>query len=209
MHKRNGEQRGAKGKIACLLYLGDCHGALALLDAFRNTGGSKVDACLMEAKGRVQLGDKSSALAAFRQALAEDQTCVDACYGLLNTDARSVDGAGAAFLENTWHSLGALRDKVLAGFALAHWHEVRANFNEQLHWLDLTNEARRALRPFDRGTLNGWHDLTRRFCTFEWYSRLVLPDALPESVEPILICGMPRSGTTLIEQTLAACESVT
>ncbi|MBU86153.1 MAG: hypothetical protein CL544_15395 [Alcanivorax sp.] len=180
-----------------------------MLDAFRNTGGSKVDACLMEAKARVQLGDKSSAMAAFRQALAEDQTCVDACYGLLNTDARSVDGADAAFLENTWHSLGALRDKVLAGFALAHWHEVRANFNEQLHWLDLTNEARRALRPFDRGTLNGWHDLTRRFCTFEWYSRLVLPDALPESVAPILICGMPRSGTTLIEQTLAACESVT
>lgn len=203
------EVAGLKGKVACLLYQGDCDAAFMELELFRQAGGEELDACLLEAKAWIQLGERQSALTAYQNALAEDNTCIDAWYGLLNIDSKAVTEIDIANLESGLSKLSSQRDRMLAAFCVARWYEAHGALTRQMHWLHLANEDRQALRPFDNRELSTRYKLVSRVCTDNWYSQMALSEPSTSDLTPVFICGMPRSGTTLVEQTLATYPQVT
>jgi tetratricopeptide (TPR) repeat protein len=67
-----------------------------------------------------------------------------------------------------------------------------------MHHFDAADEARRAAASFDSAAFSAEIDRLIARCTPEWIARV---DELGrDDASPVLIVGMPRSGTTLVEQ---------
>jgi len=76
----------------------------------------------------------------------------------------------------------------LTQYELAWQHFSRANALE-----------RGSLPPYDREKIETWFNRIRTQCDHEWFTRI-----RATSSEPVFICGMFRTGSTLLEQILAA-----
>src|SRR5262249_10486498 len=63
---------------------------------------------------------------------------------------------------------------------------------------DAADEVRRGSRSFDSAAFSIEIDRMIARCTQEWIARV--PELGSSDVTPVLIIGMPRSGTTLVEQ---------
>ena len=198
-----------KGVAACQLYLGQCDDAIESLASYRRAGGSLEEGLVMEGKARVQLGDKQAAINAYLLALEHKPDSVDAWYGLIVTDAAAVDETLFQKLIALYPLLSDARDKMLGAFAVARWYEASGNLPQQMHWLDLANQVRAELRPFNPDTLSQWRTICSSACDEAWFQRLGEANVTSHCPTPLLICGMPRSGTTLIEQILGRHSLVT
>ena len=87
-------------------------------------------------------------------------------------------------------------------FAVAKGLQDLAEYGPAIHIFDEANRLRRQLNPFDRD------DMAR---AFDWMIETFTPDFLARHAgigaaddRPILILGMPRSGTTLVEQIVSS-----
>lgn len=200
---------GLHGLLACLLYQGHSEDALEGLDAFREAGGQATDADMLEGKAHLQRGDIAGAVAAYRRVLAREPFHARALHGLLAADGNAARHTDVAALEQAWADMSA-RDRMMSAFVLARWYENQKNRAQQLHWLNRANALQDEFRPCDLRVIKATHQVSRQVCTAAWVAQqspnATLHDAMPT---PLLICGMPRSGTTLVEQMLAALPDVT
>lgn len=90
--------------------------------------------------------------------------------------------------------------RVSLGYALAKAMEDSGATDKVFAFLDQANAAQRRLAPYDQAARRA-----------EWQQQLAAQDGLPvEPLEasadltPVFVCGLPRSGTTLAEQIIAA-----
>ena len=97
-----------------------------------------------------------------------------------------------------------------ACFALGKVHDDLGEYEKAIHYLDLANG-----QPDEKVTETQLHDADRHAWRVRQYIKIFTPDFMSrfdsvaiESGEPIFIFGMPRSGTTLIEQILSRHSSV-
>jgi tetratricopeptide (TPR) repeat protein len=86
-------------------------------------------------------------------------------------------------------------------FALASAHERRGNVTAMFRHLQDGNALKRATLPYDETARMRFFDSLTRLCTPAFME--ALRGAGHPSERPIFIFGMPRSGTTLVEQLLA------
>ncbi len=91
-------------------------------------------------------------------------------------------------------------------FALGKMHDDRGAYIPAFHHYELGNRIKHAETDFDAGALSASVD--RLIDTFSREHIAHLAAAGSREETPIFIVGMPRSGTTLIEQILAAHERV-
>lgn len=157
-------------------------------------------------------GDKTSAIRRYRDALALDPDHVDA-YG--NLAMFGTEGLNVADAE---HLAGLLKRKNLpedqratAAFALAHFLARVGEDAAAWDWFRTGNLLRRAhLRGaghvFDAARHGGLLDARRRVFTAGFFAaREGFGHA---SERPVFVVGLPRSGTTLVEQILATHPAV-
>lgn len=130
-------------------------------------------------------------------------------YSQLHTfsDGRDEDSVMIRRMEEALRS-GA-DDLPFLHFALGKVYSDLGRFDEAFRHLKIANEMRRLERPYSREA-----DLQRaRFCqeNFSSGSSLLKGALRPPkgSVSPIFVVGMPRSGTTLVEQMIGAHPDVT
>jgi len=117
---------------------------------------------------------------------------------LADTRAEALTDADVTALER-------LADDVDAGFALARAFAARGAHERSFVHLAAANAAlRRSIAYDERATLDAFDHITRTFSRPFIESR----GGGDEGDVPIFIFGMPRSGTTLIEQILASHPSV-
>ena len=199
---------GLQGIAACLLYQGKCEPAFMAIQHFCDAGGEKIDAALMEAKAHVQMGNKESAIVAYRKAITIEPENVDALFGILNVTPELASEIDIDNFLSKWECYPVLQDKMLAAFSIARWYEEKGDRAAQIQWLDRANEIQNLLRPFKPDHLSALYDSSRRLCTRKWFVERAQTKA-PPGPQPILVCGMPRSGTTLVEQMLGALPEVT
>lgn len=88
-----------------------------------------------------------------------------------------------------------------AAFALGKAYEDRQDFDTSFGWYDLGNKLRTGI-DFDPAAQRAGIDTVCKAYSAEVLSRQAV--SLPDSPIPIFILGLPRSGSTLIEQILAS-----
>lgn len=88
----------------------------------------------------------------------------------------------------------APRQRMRLGFALGKWLDEAGDYAGAMRAFDAANALRGRLRPFDRAA---------------WRCEVETRGALPSGGErAVFIVGMPRSGTTLVEQVLSSHRDV-
>ena len=100
---------------------------------------------------------------------------------------------------------GSLGDaaRIRLGFALGKAFDDLGDYATAIRYFDAANAIEKRLTTFDRDRLTAWVEPAAiAHCTPDWFAlhaALGVPDGTP-----VFIVGMPRSGTTLVEQIVPA-----
>lgn len=152
-------------------------------------------------------GDMDAAERCQHLALKADPGYVQAHYELVRSK-RFVDRDGHLAEMTRLFETARLnpRNRSLLAFALGKAHEDIGNDDQAFTWYREANRLRRSLFHFSIGVEARRFEIIHETFTpelFERFSKQGIRDP-----RPILIVGMPRSGTTLVEQILAAHPAV-
>ncbi|MEI7037766.1 tetratricopeptide repeat-containing sulfotransferase family protein [Fulvimonas yonginensis] len=149
---------------------------------------------------RVHLGRFEEADRAYRAALALHPACGDAWRGLANMKTRPLSDADRTQLAALLRRADlAEADRIAIGFALGKVNEDQGRHAEAFAALSEANARQRRLAPWNAGGFHAFVDAVAAAG-----ARLPPPIDASLGEEAIFIVGLPRSGSTLFEQILAA-----
>jgi tetratricopeptide (TPR) repeat protein len=166
------------------------------------------DAALWHGRGHAlrALGLQAAAIEAYRQAIAQRPTFGEAWWSLANLKTwRFADG-------DVTRMEAALADKALSPFDRSHLHfalgkalEDERDYAGSFGHYHRANALRRATAPHDAAAHSAF--VQRTIATFgeDMVARSGVGLGAPD---PIFVLGMPRSGSTLVEQILAGHSAV-
>jgi tetratricopeptide (TPR) repeat protein len=150
-----------------------------------------------------QLGQLEAAAKFFQQAISSDPALIDAHFHLAHLRSHHSTPKEIDALETLWNQGGL--DQTHASrlaYALGFAHESNGDHDHAFHYM---NEAHRLLGKRHRFDLESHREAVLNniaLCTAE--NLVAWSDPQSQDEQPVLICGMPRSGTTLVEQILAS-----
>jgi tetratricopeptide (TPR) repeat protein len=140
----------------------------------------------------------------YRAALTLHPACGDAWRGLANMKTRPLSDADREQLATALHRNGtAPADRIAMGFALGKVCEDQGRYEQAFTALSQANTELRQLHPWNAGAFRAHAD-----ALFAASARLPAPTDPTLGHEVIFIVGLPRSGSTLFEQILAAHPAV-
>jgi len=180
--------------------LGDSAAATDALQRARSLAPELLPAAILLGDALAHLGRFGESAAQYRDALRLHPACGDAWRGLSNIKTVALSDADAAALSAQLQRRDiADADRIAMGHALGKLEEDRGRHPQAFAAFALANALQQRLTPW-------------RLPPFERYveQALALTEALHVPVDPtlgseaIFIVGMPRSGSTLFEQILAA-----
>lgn len=159
-----------------------------------------VPAAVLLGDALVHLGEFANAAVAYRQALAADPGAGDAWRGLCALRDPAPDDADARALEAQL-ARADLReaDRIAMEYALGRLHERAGDYPRAFARIAAANARQRRLAPWSAAAL-------ARYLDAALAATATLPPPRDSSLgrECIFIMGLPRSGSTLFEQVLAA-----
>lgn len=152
---------------------------------------------------RLSLNEKQEAADAFHRALQLEGDNVAAYRGLCLASEVNADSVIVRRMEALLNS-SKLRPRELAGlhYALAQIHRRAGERQRFIQHLFAANATQRAASPGGRAEYAAIFDRLESIFTREAFLKAARAD--PAEPIPIFILGMPRSGTTLVQQLLAA-----
>ena len=151
-----------------------------------------------------QMGQFDDAVGMLRRAIELDPERVGAWHNLVvlkkvSDDDRPLVRTLEGMLEQSGRSEF---DRVMLHFALGKAHDDLGEYAKAISHFDHANHLEHIRQPFDREVLAAAVDQLIETFTPAFFSRHVSLGTPGE--EPLLILGMPRSGTTLTEQIISA-----
>lgn len=179
---------------------GDSEAAVEALQRAGTLAPELLPAHLLAGDALVHLGRFDEAGRHYRHALAHHPACGDAWRGLANIKTQPLDDADIALIQQRLQRMDvADSDRIAMGFALGKALEDRGRYAEAFDALAMANARMHKAAPW-------------RADLFEQHVSRMLDAArsLPQPIDPhlgseaIFIVGLPRSGSTLFEQILAA-----
>ncbi|NUS38978.1 MAG: tetratricopeptide repeat protein, partial [Lysobacter sp.] len=179
---------------------GDSHGAADALATAHRLAPDFLPASVLLGDALVHLGRFDEAAACYRDALRVHPGCGDAWRGLSNIKTRplSAEDGEALRAQLARADLGE-EDRIAMAYALGRHEEDHGRHAEAFAALAQANALLRRRAPWSRTAFEGFVE-----------AALAATQALPPPVdarlgsEAIFIVGLPRSGSTLFEQILAA-----
>lgn len=157
------------------------------------------------------LGKHSYAVDAYRQAVTHQPTMGEAWWSLANLKTVKLDAADIAAMEAALRSLAPRMDERVEDvfhlhFSLGKALEDAKDYAASFRHYDRGNRLRRALAPYDSDAFAAEVAATAQTFTRELIAELG-PGGCPAQ-DPIFVVGLPRSGSTLVEQILASHSQV-
>lgn len=193
-------------KADCLGRIGDFVGAESCLKtiiaAFPN------DANAWSNYGHIlrALGQRSECEAAYKRAIAIKPQLGEAYWGLANLKTFQFQSSDIATMREVLRSMDAREDKTPLLFALGKALEDQASYEEAFSAFSEANALRRARFPYDQDEHAAATRRSRAVFTPEFFAER--RGSGSEANDPIFVVGMPRSGSTLVEQILASHSAV-
>lgn len=157
------------------------------------------------------LGDWDGAVQTYRRALAMNPNRGYTIGALLELLGAKAD---EELIAKAWQALTSSRAtdvaKALIGYGLGKAHQARKEFDRAFLAWRLANEARRReVGPFDRPKFSRRIDRLIQLFQPEFFAER--QGWGTDDVRPVFIVGMPRTGTTMLEQIISAhpyCEGL-
>ncbi|MBA6222630.1 sulfotransferase, partial [Colwellia sp. MB02u-19] len=152
-------------------------------------------------------GDIKKAIAAYQKAYQLNPSYGDAFWSLANTKTYRFSDEEIAQMQTQQNNKAlALTDKVQLHFATGKAFEDRKDYNQAFQAYQEGNKLQHAHSGFDISKVEKQVAEQIKYCTAELFeSRGNLGLNLPD---PIFIVGLPRAGSTLLEQILASHSQV-
>jgi tetratricopeptide (TPR) repeat protein len=147
-------------------------------------------------------GRSAEAAAAYRQALQVDPACGDAWWALADLKTECFRDDDVAAMERVLAGGARRNDTPQLHFALARACEEKGLIAESFRHLAEGNRLKRATFRYDPGTLSEEVRRAAGLFTPSFFGQRGGRGCL--APDPIFIVGMPRSGSTLVEQILAS-----
>ena len=202
-----GDARSRMAKAAALTEIGDYAGAADVTASVLEAFPDQPHAWLLHGNGLRTLGRVDEAVAAWRRCLELDPDCAEAYWSLANLKDRPLDVATRRSIEALLESqrLDA-QGRSLLLFALAKALEDEGRPAESFACYARANGLQRDLRGYDAALTRARTQAAKATFTPAFFAERAgwgCPAA-----DPIFIVGLPRSGSTLVEQILASHSDV-
>ena len=192
-------------RAATLARLGDIEQALALYEQVLQQRPNQPVLLLSYGHMLKTLGRLDESIAAYRRAIAIEPMLGEAWWSLANLKTARFDEADVDAMERalTGHGLKA-DDRFHLEFALGKGlHDLGRSDDAFAHYA-VGNALRRTYHPFEGKKVTRLVDRSIELFTAEMLSRR----GGCEAPDPIFIVGMPRAGSTLVEQILSSHSQV-
>ena len=148
-------------------------------------------------------GEQARAIESYQAAIAAKPDHGDAWYALANLKTYSfTDEEMAAMQAQVARGDLAFTDRVHLTFALAKAHEDRKDYEQAFRFYDEGNALKRAQTRYSADAMTAELARQKEACTQELFARH--EDEGHPAPDPIFILGLPRAGSTLLEQILAS-----
>jgi tetratricopeptide (TPR) repeat protein len=156
----------------------------------------------------VTLGDLQAARIAFKRAIAANPAHADYYAGLATTTDLAADDPSFLAMERMAANMDGLSraSEVALHFALFRGYEKQGRIEQAFAHLCRGNALRREAIPYDEGAAMAFFERLKSAFTTRLMRRAPSRGATPDM--PIFILGMPRSGSTLVEQILTSHQAV-
>ena len=149
------------------------------------------------------VGDQERAVASYRAAIAARPGHGDAYYALANLKTyRFTEAELAAMQVQAARTDIGFMDRVHLAFALGKAFEDRAEHAQSFRFYELGNDLKRRQTGYDADRMTAEIDAQKKVCTSELFESKANVGSRVR--DPIFILGLPRAGSTLLEQILAS-----
>ena len=186
---------------------GDYDRAFALFDAILDT--LPHDPATLTSRGHAlkTTGEQDEAVASYRSAVSAKPDHGDAWYALANLKTyRFAEDEIARMRAQAARPDLAFMDRVHLSFALGKALEDRGEYGESFEHYRLGNELKRAQTRYSADAMSAELAKQREICNAELFEKH--RGAGHDAPDPIFILGLPRAGSTLLEQILASHSQV-
>ncbi|MBX7539414.1 tetratricopeptide repeat-containing sulfotransferase family protein [Qipengyuania sphaerica] len=167
------------------------------------------DAATLTSRGHAlkTTGKQEEAVASYRAAFAAKPDHGDAYYALANLKTYSFpDEEIAAMRAQVERPELGFMDRAHLSFALGKAYEDRGEYEESFHFYDEGNALKRAQTRYSADAMSEELSRQAEVCTKELFDSH--SGAGHAATDPIFILGLPRAGSTLLEQILASHSQV-
>lgn len=155
---------------------------------------------LLNARASVALGDIDKAAAIYRKLTSIPAQAAKAWFALLDLKTAAISEDDVRAMEAiARRAQNTPSDRMLIGFALGQAYEASGRFADAVRCFDTANEVRRRDASWDSAAHTRLID-----ATIECFREVGERAGAVGAAQPIFVLGAPRSGTTLVEQILAA-----
>jgi tetratricopeptide (TPR) repeat protein len=187
--------------------LGAHEHAVALYRELLRGGSADAEVHLSIAHALKTIGRQDEAIESYRNAAAARPDFGDAYWSIANLKTYRFTPGELARLK-ALHTDPSVRpvDRYHVCFALAKALEDQGEFAESFHYYALGNALKRAESRYRPEIIENNTRLQIEICTAEFFARH--RDSGVTDPDPIFIVGLPRSGSTLLEQILASHSKV-
>ncbi len=186
---------------------GDYETALATFDEILET--LPTDAVTLTSKGHAHktCGDYEDAVEAYRAAISNAPHHGEAYYSLANLKVYSFSDAEIAqMLAQEQNSNLSHMDRVHLSFALGKAYEDSGDFATSFRYYAQGNRLKKAQTTYNAEQMSRDLEAQQHVCTAELFERRA--GCGHAAADPIFIVGLPRAGSTLLEQILSSHSEV-
>jgi tetratricopeptide (TPR) repeat protein len=200
-------RQGCTLKATALVGLGEHRKAIDIYRQLLVDAAPRADLHLSIAHSLKTIGELAQAIDAYRAAATDRPGYGDAYWSLANLKTYRFPDIelGTMLAEEAKPDIGAV-DRYHFCFAIGKAYEDRCEFAHSWHFYERGNALKRAEVHYDPALIESNTRQQIEICTQEFFD--ARRNWGSSSNEPIFIIGMPRSGSTLIEQILASHSQV-
>ncbi len=197
-------------KAAVLARMGDYAGAVALYDDVLARHPDQPRLQMSRGHALKTVGRQADCVASYRRAIAQAPALGEAWWSLANLKTVRFSDADVAAMRDALAKAPTPSDGYHLHYALGKALEDAGEYEASFHHYAQGARMRRAELPYDPDETTRHVARTRRLMTAEAFEArrggghrvVVLDGGLPGA--PVFVVGLPRSGSTLIEQILAS-----
>ena len=194
-------------KAMILVKMADFPGALPIYEDLLTRFAPRPNMCLAYGHALKTVGNQDKAIAAYRQATELQPGFGDAWWSLANLKTFRFEDEDLAVMRGEMLAMNnTLEDRYHLSFALGKALELRKEYKDSFKFYELGNRTKVRLERYSADETHA--EAQRLIATCDRPLMDAAPGSGCQAADPIFIVGLPRSGSTLLEQILASHSQV-